>query len=213
VSIENLFRAEALPGRGEPDLGSVLRLSRWWLPASFWILLIAALAAGGLAAMGSWPVHETGIGVIRSGAADIRGTVVNCSIDDLKLSQPRAPASDPSTGLTFIALVDGNSRPKLTSGMQVVLSVSGYPDAAVVATLDQFGDRLLTAADARPALELLGADASALSPTLVPICGRLDSARLVSGGEEYQLKHGMLARARVMVRNERPLSWLFARTR
>ena len=188
-------------------------MSRWWLPASFWFLLIAAVAAGWFAAMGSWPVYETGIGVIRSGAADIRGTAVSCSIQDLNLSQPRARASDPSAALMFIALVDGNSTPRLTSGMRVVLSVSGYPDAAVVATLDRLGDRLLTAADARPVLESLGADASALTPTVVPICGRLDSARLVSGGEEYQLTDGMLARARVMVRNERPLSRLLPRTR
>lgn len=163
--------------------------------------------------MGSWPVYETGIGVIRSGAAGIRGAAVSCSIDDLDLSRPRAHASDPNTGLTFIALVDGNSRPKLTSGMRVVLSVSGYPDAAVVATLDSLGDRLLTATDARHALESLGADAVALTPTVLPICGRLDSATLVSGGAEYQLTDGMLAKARVMVRNERPLSRLLARTR
>jgi len=188
-------------------------LSRWWLPASFWFLLIAAASVGWIAAMGSWPVYETGIGVIRSEAADVRGSTVNCSIEDFNLPQPRARALDADTGPTFVALVDGNSRPKLTAGMRVVLSVSGYPDAAVVARLDRIGDRLLTATEVRRALESLRVDASALPPAVVPICGRLESGRLVSGGEEYRLTNGMLARARVMVRSERPLSRLLSRMR
>jgi hypothetical protein len=206
VTTEDLFRPEALRAFEEPDLGSVLRLSRWWLPVSFWLLLAAGLTTGVVAARGSLPVYESGVGVLHSSAGDSRESVAGCSIDGLN------PAGS-NAGMMYVAVLTGNSRQKLAPGMRVLLRLSGYSDAVVVGTLDAVGDRLLAAEDVRSTLRSLGADSNEINGPVVAICGRLETDRFTSGGVEYRVQAGMLASARVKVREERILDHLFPHAR
>lgn len=195
---------------GEPDFGSVLRLSPWWLSSSLWLLLGAGIAAGLVAAVGVMPVYESGFAVVHTGVADSAVDGV-CSITPPSSSAPLVNAAPAHAA--YVAVLPGNSRPQLVRGMPVLLRVTGYPDAVLSATLESFGDRLIAPSEAQSVLESLGADPHAVQGPLVPICGRLEADRFRSGGDEYALHDGMLAVVRVKVREERLFERLVPRSR
>jgi hypothetical protein len=199
----------------QPDFGSVLLVSAWWLPASFWLLVIAGLVTSAYAALGSFPVYESGVGVLRSGIADLPASVANCSIESLNPAGAITTSLDAgsSPGAMYIAVLAGSERPKLAPGMRVLLRVENYPDAVIVARLESVGDRLLAHDDVRSVLPSLGAEASQFEGPFVSICGSLETDRFESGGVGYRLQDGMLARARVKVREERLVNRIVPRTR
>jgi len=198
----------------EPDFGAILKLTPWWLAPASWLLLCLGSAAIAVAAGSSFPVDAFGIGVVRLGVPSDAPIVSLCSIDGLRAAAAPAPPprSDTESGAMYMALLDGNSRPRLAPGMHVTLRVPGYPEA-LNAKLEAVSDRPLPAGEVRSILESLGADTSALGGPVACICGRLPSDRIGGGGDDLRLHDGMLAEARVRLGEERPLDRLRRRAR
>jgi len=205
VKTSDLFRPEARRKLDEPDVGSALNVTPCWLPVTSWLLVVAGIGMIALAASIRLPVYETGFAVVHLGATDATA-IASCSS---KRQARGGLRGDPM----FVALVDGNSRPKLIPGMRVLLRVSGYRDGDIPGSVDSVGDGVLDADELRSLPGTFGATPTTVPGPVVAVCGHLESDHFRSDGTEYTLQDDMTATARVRLRDERPIDRLLPRAR
>ena len=134
-------------------------------------------------------------------------------VDDVRArpGQPVAPGqvlatlAGPGGERTVIALLPGEYRPQLRSGLELRMELQGYRYTYQHLTVSEVGSEVVGPAEARRYLGDVIADAAPLDGPVVLVTARLPSPTFVTEGKTRRFHDGMWGRAEVRVRSERIL--------
>jgi hypothetical protein len=181
-----IFRSEALAyyNGGRRSQGDLLRLSPAWTHYTYWLLVAVFVFAMLGAAVGTVDQYISGPAVVL-----------------MELSDAGRNRQTP----TIIALLPGHVRPLLQPGMELRLTLTGYPQAAQSLSIDAIEEQILGPAEVRRHLGPALADTIPVAAPVALIRAHPPDPTFVADGRLLDYYSGMQGAAEVRVHSERIL--------
>lgn len=144
--------------------------------------------------------------------ADIDGTVGDIRIragQRVVAGQVLMSLTKGEDSASVIALLPGKYRPQIKTGMQLQLTLDGYPHSIQYLEIDGIGDEIIGPAEARQFLGNVIADGMDIQGANFIVEAKLDSASFNNEGQVYNYHHGMHGVGEVKILSEPILITLF----
>jgi membrane fusion protein (multidrug efflux system) len=109
---------------------------------------------------------------------------------------------DDGAGYELIAFLPGSYAPQLHAGLNISVTVEGYPDSNEVVTMDEVGPEIVGPREAARYAGRDNNDVLAVPGPVVIVRSPLQSARFQSNGQHYAFLDGMTGRAEISLRSE-----------
>ncbi len=144
--------------------------------------------------------------------AEINGVVGDIRIragQRVAAGQVLMSVTNNSNSVRVTAFLPGKYRPQLQPGMQLQLTLDGYPYSIQYLSIDKIGEEIIGPAEVRQFLGNIISDGLDIEGANFIVEAMLDNAKFNSEGEDYTYHHGMLGIGEVKISSEPILITLF----